>query len=180
MRIAGLDFETANFAFGSICAAGCAVLEDGAVVEKTEYLVRPHRSLDKMNGGCFAVHGISWYDLREAPEFPAVWPVLRQMLLSADVVVAHNAAFDLNHLKGALTLYGLPPVAFPYVCSLAVSRNRLPELPSHALDAVAMHLGHSFRHHDALEDAIACAEIVHRLGIPENFINRFEYGLAPV
>ena len=180
MRLVGLDFETANFTFGSICAAGCAVLEEGVVTEKNEWLVRPHPTLDRMHGGCYAVHGISWYDLRDAPEFPAIWPVLRRMLLSADAVVAHNAAFDLNHLKGALTLYGLPPVAFPYVCSLAVSRNRLPELPSHALDAVAMHLGHTFRHHDALEDAIACAEIVHRLGIPENYIRRFEFCPAPV
>ena len=180
MRLVGLDFETANFTFGSICAAGCAVLEDGEVVEKTEYLVRPHRSLDKMHGGCFAVHGISWYDLREAPEFPAVWPVLRQMLLSADVVVAHNAAFDLRHLQAALALYHLSPVEFTYVCSLEISRKRLPELESHALDAVAAHFGHTFQHHDALEDAIACAMIVHRLGASENFLKRFDSGPAAV
>ena len=35
MRIAGLDFETANGMPGSICAAGCAILEDGAVVIET-------------------------------------------------------------------------------------------------------------------------------------------------
>ena len=139
-RIIGLDFETANTTFGSICAAGCAIMEDGEVVEKQEWLIRPHRRVDRMLGMCFAVHGISWYDLRDVPEFPAIWPVLRRMLTSGGVVVAHNTAFDMNHLKGALELYRLPSVEFDYVCSLRVSRELLPELGSHSLDAVAAHL----------------------------------------
>ena len=175
MRIIGLDFETANHTFGSICAAGCAIMEDGEVVEKQEWLIRPHRRVDRMHSMCFAVHGISWYDLRDAPEFPAIWPVLRKMLASGGVVVAHNTAFDLNHLTGALELYRLPAVGFDYVCSLDVSRELLPGLGSHTLDAVAAHFGHQFHHHDALEDAIACATIIRHLGIPENSIRRFDY-----
>lgn len=174
-RLIGLDFETANPTFGSICAAGCAVLEDGEVVEKQEWLIRPHRRLDRMHGACFAVHGISYYDLRDAPEFPAIWPVLRKMLTAGGVVVAHNASFDLNHLKAVLELYRLPSVAFDCVCSLRVSRERLPELERHSLDAVAAHFGHQFRHHDALDDAIACATIIQHLGIPENSLFRFDY-----
>ena len=79
-----------------------------------------------------------------------------------------------------LELYRLPPVAFNYVCSLSVSRELLPELESHALDAVAAHFGHKFLHHDALEDAIACATIVTRLGIPENSVRRFDYSPVPI
>ena len=180
MRLVGLDFETANTTFGSICAAGCAVLEDGEVVEKQEWLIRPHRRVDRMLGMCFAVHGISWYDLRDVPEFPAIWPVLRRMLTSGGVVVAHNTAFDITHLKGVLEIYGLASVEFNYVCSLRVSRQLLPELESHSLDAVAAHFGHKFHHHDALEDAIACATIIHHLGIPENSIRRFDYCPASV
>ena len=180
MRIIGLDFETANQSSGSICAAGCIVLEDGVVVEKQEWLIRPHRTVDRMHGACFAAHGISWYDLRDVPEFPAVWPVLRRMLTSGGVVVAHNAAFDLNHLKGALELYGLPSVEFDYACSLRVSRELLPDLENHSLDAVASHIGHKFHHHDALEDAIACATIIGKIGIPENSIRRFDYGPSSI
>lgn len=175
MRIVGLDFETANLSSGSICSAGCAALEDGRPVEKNEWLIRPHRTLDRVHGVCFAAHGISWYDLRDAPEFPAVWPILRRMLERADVVVAHNAAFDLRHLARALALYELAGVGFDCVCTLELARMRLPELPSHALDAVAAHFGIEFRHHDALEDAAVCALVAHRLGIPENLRKRFEY-----
>ena len=180
MNLTGLDFETANYSRGSICSVGCAVLEDGIVTEKREWLVRPHKSLDYVSSVCYNVHGIGYYDLRHAPEFPEIWPVLGGMLQRAEHVVIHNAPFDLGHLRAALTLYHLPTIRFPYVCSLAVSRRKHPELTSHSLGAMASFFEHEFQHHDALEDAIACAEIVHRLGIPENFINRFEYGPAPV
>lgn len=180
MRLIGLDFETANTTSGSICAAGCAVLEDGVVVEKTEYLIRPHRRLDRVSGICFGVHGISWYDLREAPEFPAVWPVLRRMLCQPGLAVMHNAAFDLGQLRSVLELYELPPVEFSYACTLAISRELHPELPHHSLDAMAAYIGHAFRHHDALEDAIACTALAQRLGVAEKFVGRFEYRPAPV
>ena len=83
-------------------------------------------------------------------------------------------------LKGVLDIYGLSSVEFDYVCSLRVSRELLPDLESHSLDAVAAHFGHKFHHHDALEDAIACATIIHHLGIPENSIRRFDYCSASI
>ena len=49
-----------------------------------------------------------------------------------------------------------------------------------ALDAVAAHFGIEFCHHDALEDAAACATVAQRLGIPENFLRRFDYSPDPV
>ena len=33
MRLAGLDFETANNCAGSICAVGCGILQDGEEAE---------------------------------------------------------------------------------------------------------------------------------------------------
>ena len=165
MRLAGLDFETANGCAGSICAVGCGILQDGEEAETFERLVRPHPRMDWIASYCYRVHGIGACDLEEADEFPAVWPELRDMLLSADCVVIHNAPFDLGHLRAVLALYGLPPVRFPYVCSLAASRRVLPELASHSLDRVAAYFDIRFRHHDALEDALACAKILREIGL---------------
>ena len=175
MKLTGLDFETANGSPGSICAVGCAVLEDGVVTERREWLVRPHKSLDHVAAVCYRVHRIGWYDLREAPEFPAVWPVLSHMLEAAECVVLHNAPFDLGHLQAALALYRLPAIRFPYVCSLAVSREKHPELRSHSLDAMASFFEHDFRHHDALEDAVACAHIIFRMKFEEKDVRMFDF-----
>ena len=46
-------------------------------------------------------------------------------------------------------------------------------MESHSLDAMAEHFGIVFRHHDALEDAAACAGIVARTGIPDGLRRHF-------
>ena len=175
MKLCGLDFETANSCSGSICSVGAAVVENGVVLERKEFLIKPHRSIDYMSMFCQDVHGISYEDLRESPEFFKVWQSVKTMLVSADCVVIHNASFDLRHLRKALEIYDLPQVEFSYVCSLKLCRHHFPELPGHSLADMADRFGISFLHHDALEDAETCAKIASQLEIPENFIHRFEY-----
>ena len=173
MKLAGLDFETANGKCGSICAAGCAVLDEGNVTERREWLVCPHKGYRWMRPDFTEIHGLTYWDVCNCEEFACIWPELRRMLLSADCVVIHNAPFDLSHLRSVLALYELPPVEFDYVDSLRISRRLFPEMASHSLDAMAEHFGIVFRHHDALEDAAACAGIISRTGIPEGFLHHF-------
>ena len=175
MKLCGLDFETANNSNGSICSVGVAVIENGVVLERREYLVKPHKSVDYMSKFCRDIHGITYEDLRESPEFSEVWQSVKQLLISADCVVIHNAPFDLRHLYNILSLYNLPSVSFDYVCSLQLCRYHFPELPYHSLADMAEKFGITFQHHDALEDAETCAKIASHLEIPENFICRFEY-----
>ncbi len=173
MKLAGLDFETANCKRGSICAAGCAVLDDGIVIEKSEWLICPHHGYRWMRPDFTEIHGLTYRDVRNRPEFSEIWTEMRRMLLSADCVIIHNAPFDLGHLRSVLSLYELPPVEFDYADSAVISRRFFPGLTSHALDAMAEHFGIRFQHHNALEDAAACAGITHRTGIPEDLIRHF-------
>ena len=176
MKLAGLDFETANDKNGSICAAGCAVLDNGVLTERKEWLVYPHIGYRWMCPDFTKIHGISYWDVCDCSEFDHIWPELQRMLLSADCVVIHYAPFDLRHLRSVLSLYELPPVEFDYTDSVDVSRKLFPEMPSHSLDAMAEHLGIVFQHHDALEDAMACASIIARTGIPEGYLRHFSTG----
>ncbi|MBQ4481460.1 MAG: hypothetical protein II943_12575 [Victivallales bacterium] len=173
MRLAGLDFETANGKLGSICAVGCAILDTGAVMERKEWLVCPHHGYRWMREDFTEIHGITYWDVCNCGEFDCIWPDLRRMLLSADCVAIHNASFDLGHLRSVLALYELPSVEFDYVDSLMISRRLFPEMPSHSLDMMAERFGITFRHHNALEDATACASIVARMGVPDGFLRHF-------
>ena len=175
MKLCGLDFETANSCNGSICSVGVAIVENGVVLERKEYLIKPHKSLDWMSKFCRDIHGITYEDLRESPEFSEVWQSVKELLTSGDCVVSHNAQFDLRHLRNVLSLYSLPSVSFDYVCSLQLCRQLFPQLPGHGLADMAEHFGITFQHHDALEDAETCAKIASQLEILENFISRFEY-----
>ncbi len=174
MRLAGLDFETANSASGSICAAGCALVEDGVVSGGREWRIFPHKGYRWMRPDFTEIHGLCYWDVCHSPEFPEVWPGMREMLLSAECVVIHNAPFDLGHLRSVLGLYGLPPVEFDYVDSVRISRRCFPEMPSHSLDAMAEHFGIHFRHHNALEDAAACATIAAMMGVPDDLRKHFD------
>lgn len=175
MKLVGLDFETANPGSGSICAAGVALLQDGEIIEKREWLIRPHQTLDWMLPAFTEIHKIGYFDLRHSPEFFEVWPVMKNLIENGDCVVIHNAPFDLRHLRAVMNLYHLPTLSFDYLCSLELCRKLFPEMQSHSLDAMAEFFKLEFQHHDALEDAIACASMVSQTGIRENLIKRFEY-----
>ena len=142
MKLCGLDFETANSCNGSICSVGVAVVENGEVLERKEYLIKPHKSLDWMSKFCRDIHGITYEDLRESPEFSEVWQSVKQLLISADCVVVHDAPFDLRHLHKVLEFYHLQSVSFDYVCSLQLCRHHFPELPLGSV--FQCNLGHTF------------------------------------
>ena len=175
MKLCGLDFETANGKSGSICAVGCVVIEDGKLIEKREYLVKPHKKLDFMSAECYMIHGINYYDLRNAPEFSEIWNNLKELLISTNYVVMHNASFDLRHLRAVLEIYSAKSIKFPYLCSLELSRKNFPDMQSHSLDKMAAHFGFSFKHHDALEDAFVCAAICEKMNFSENDAKLFEF-----
>ncbi|HOG50521.1 MAG TPA: exonuclease domain-containing protein [Lentisphaeria bacterium] len=180
MILAGLDFETANPCNGSICAAGATLLQDGQGIAEREWLIRPHPTLSRFFPGFISIHGIYPEDVQEAPEFWEIWPSLAELLVSADCVIIHNASFDLRHLRAVLELYAAPPVSFSYACSLQISRRCFPQLQSHSLSCVASHIGHHvFHHHNALEDAVACAKIVACTGLPSDCLRQFVYAGEP-
>jgi len=160
MRFAAIDFETANYSDVSICAAGLAVFQDGQLTDSRYWLVKPPKGHGWFREDFIAIHGITHEDVREAPEFPAIAPELLAQFTAVDLVVAHNAAFDLRKLRGTLRNYGLEFPTFRYACTLALSRQAWPELPSHALDAVAASIGHVFHHHDAQADAEAAGRVL--------------------
>ena len=139
-------------------------------------LICPPKGYRWMRNDFTAIHGLTYWDVCHCAEFDCIWPDLRRMLLSADCVVIHNAPFDLKHLGCALEIYGLPPVEFDYVDSLIISRRVFPEMESHSLNFVAARFGINFRHHDALEDAAACAAIIAKIGIPDDCLKHFSTG----
>ncbi len=153
-----LDVETANPFRGSICQIGVAVVRQGQVVSRRETLVRPPRPHDWFDPDHTAVHGIGAWDLRDAPRFEDYWPYFRRGLEGRHVV-AHNASFDTGALRDATAFCGFEWPILDYACSLVIARQLL-DLPSYTLDVVADALGVELqRHHDALCDAVACAQI---------------------
>ena len=160
MKITSLDFETANHSDASICAAGVAVFVDGELIETRHWLVRPPRGHDWFREDFIEIHGITHEDVLDAPEFPAVAQELLPFLTGADFVIAHNAQFDIRKLNGTLSHFGIPCPSFSTLCTCQTARRAWPELPNHKLSTVAGHIGHTFCHHNALDDAEAAGRVL--------------------
>ena len=156
---AAIDFETANRDAASACSLG--IVSVGADGTQTEWnrLIRP--PVTRFEPGFVAIHGIRPEDVEDKPEFPAFWPEIAS-LLRGRVVFAHNAQFDMGVLGATLDRYDLPEIPFRFGCTARLARHVWAGLPRHKLDVVAGALGFSFRHHDALDDARACAFIVRK------------------
>ncbi|WP_138442599.1 exonuclease domain-containing protein [Sinomonas susongensis] len=154
-----IDFETANGFRSSPCAVGLVRVRDGRPVETKTWLMRPPHGHDVFDPRNVAIHGIRPDDVVGQPRFGELFAEIGGFI-GDDVLVAHNAAFDLGVIRSALEVSGLPAPAYDYACTVVLSR-RTYDLPSHSLPFVAEAAGVPLvNHHDASEDAAACAGIL--------------------
>ena len=105
-------------------------------------------------------HGLTHLDVADAPEFPVIAPELLACLGRADLVIAHNAGFDIGHLRATVEHFGLECPDFEYVCTCALARRVWPDLPDHQLSTLATHIGHQFNHHHAQADGEAAGRVL--------------------
>jgi DNA polymerase-3 subunit epsilon len=160
MNFVSLDFETANYSRVSICATGLAVFENGELAESPYWLVRPPKGKGWFREDFTEIHGLTHLEVQGAPEFAAIAPDLLARLTRADLVIAHNAVFDIEHLRATLDHFGLPLPQFDYLCTCQLARRVWPDLPSHGLKALTAHIGHKFNHHHAQADAEAAGRVL--------------------
>ncbi len=164
MKVVALDFETANYSPLSACALGLAMFDDQELVGSPYWLIKPPKG-----HGWFIeewtqdIHGISWFDVRDKPEFGGIALEVISHLASADLVVAHNASFDLRVLHALLEHFQVPAPLFQHQCTLELARQTWPALPNHQLSTLAAHLDIELNHHHAKSDAIAAGKLLLRV-----------------
>lgn len=157
MNFVAIDFETANSKRSSACAMGIIVVKNGQIVEKKSWLIRPKElKFDNIN---VYIHGITQKDVRDKPEFNELWDTIKPYLEN-QIVVAHNASFDMSVLRHVLDEYNIPYPNFNYLCTVSVAKNTWQGQTNNKLDTLANMLNINFKHHDACDDALACAKIL--------------------
>ena len=159
MRYVAIDFETANSDKLSPCSVGLARMEDGLVLDSIHTLLKaPSSYFDPFN---ISIHGIRPSDIVGAPTFDSVWDSLL-LFIGDDLLIAHNAPFDLGILRAMLVYYQLPIAPLSYTCTVRISRKVWPHLNSHRLVDLSEYFGFEYRPHDALEDAINCGKVFYQ------------------
>lgn len=159
MDFTAIDFETANSSPASACSVGLVRVRDGEVVAMTGWLIQPPAGHDEFQEWNVRIHGIQAADVRSAATWSEQFSLLCDFA-GDDVLVAHNAGFDLNVLRRASEATGGDCPPYRSLCSLQVARKTY-QLDSYRLPVAAAAAGFAeFSHHDALADARACAQIV--------------------
>lgn len=117
-----------------------------------------------INGIVHRLTGITPADVWNAPEEKAV---LRQFkaLAGDSLLICHNLSADRRILEAARTRQGATaPLPNPWFCTLALSRQRLPNSPSHKLGDLCRDFGiASHGAHRALRDVEMCAGLLQKL-----------------
>lgn len=152
-----IDFETGNPQRVSACALGYARVADGRVIEAHSYLIKPvggHAPFQSK------IHGLTDENTYDKPDFGQLFPKIRHLF--DHTLVAHSL-FDQQVLL-ALSCHFSLALDFAYVDTSALAKKKLPHLENHKLKTLVKHFRlPKFRHHDAKEDAIACADVYLRL-----------------
>ena len=154
-----IDFETANGSPASACSVGLVKVRDGQVVDRIGWFIQPPFGHDHFVDWNIRIHGIT-------PDMVVGAPNWTEQLVDLiafcedDILVAHNAGFDMGVIKAACAATGIATPSYSYMCSLQLARKTYT-LDSYRLPMAAMAAGfEDFAHHDAVADSEACAAIM--------------------
>lgn len=156
---AALDVETTGLSCvrDSLCEVALVGASDLATGAGWTTLIRGSHT-----GAGNRIHGLSASELSRAPSLDKVLRALHPRLRGLDVVLAHNAAFDLSFLGEAFRRCGFDPPGPPFLCTLELARKTFPDLESHGLESLRRTLGlpSGGVRHRALADARTVARLV--------------------
>lgn len=152
-----LDFETANRTNRhSVCSVGIAVVENGKIVDQIYSLINPEEEFDPLN---IEIHGITERDVKNAPTFPEFYEEVRDLLEGSNMF-AHNLSFDGYVLRDVLKKYNVPSASHQLLCTLQLAKALWVGYDSYRLNDLSRQRGIKLpKHHHAMNDAIACAEL---------------------
>lgn len=159
MRFIAVDLETANPRMSSICQIGVVTFENGREVDAQVRLVNPVDYFDPYN---VAIHGITEMQVQDAPRFTDLHGWLCG-LTSGEVVACHTH-FDRVALAQACARNTLESLPCHWLDTARVARRAWKQFArsGYGLANLADHLGITFQHHDALQDARAAGLILLR------------------
>lgn len=156
MDFTAIDFETATRQSDSACQLAAVRVRGGEIVDSASWLIRPRPF--RFSPQNIQIHGITPAMVRDEKEFGELWPQIRQTF-GEDCLIAHNASFDMGVLMACLQTHDHPIPEMQYSCTRAIAKRAWSHLPRFGLKPLSDWLGVRFKHHDALEDSIACAKI---------------------
>lgn len=156
------DVETTGLSavYDTIIELAAVKIHNGEIIDRFESFANPHHRLSNTT---IELTGITDDMVESAPEVDIV---LRKFLewSGNDVLVAHNASFDMGFINVGYQKIGLPKATNPVIDTLEVARLLYPEFKNHRLNTLAKKFDIELtQHHRAIYDAEATGYILIKL-----------------
>lgn len=160
MRKIFLDTETTGLSSINNRICSLTVIDDGNNVKN--FLFNPQQHVQP---GAAAVNGYSWNKLKKYPTFAEQAREVLAVLDSADVIVAHNAKFDIRFLQREFERCGIHWRPNYVICTMDKAKQ-LITTHSYKLDNLTSVLGLKNlrgKYHGSCVDAMMCKALYERL-----------------
>ena len=153
-----LDFETANKFKNSACSLAVITVKDGQITKKAYSLIKP--PFMSFDDECIEIHGIQPKDVLHEKTFDQLWNAIYENHLKGNIMVAHNAKFDMSFLRE--TFYRLDlDGKICYVDTLQLSRKYIHGPYNYKQGTIAHYLHIKNENaHRAYDDAYVCGQIL--------------------
>ncbi|WP_239748942.1 MULTISPECIES: exonuclease domain-containing protein [unclassified Mammaliicoccus] len=114
--IAVLDFETMNEYTNSPCEIAISLIKDLKISEEFSTYINPPNNKYSLSNA--KIHKISKEVILNSPTFENIYPKIISLIESAQIVIAHNANFDISVLNSTIETCNLEKQNFIYIDSV--------------------------------------------------------------
>lgn len=152
------DIETTGLSAKNdmITEIGAVKIKDGNVIDSFSQLIDPGIPIPAK---IVSLTGITDEMVSGMPKIEEVIKEFKSFI-GNDVLVAHNAKFDIGFVRDKLNLVGLT-LENPVLDTLELSRTVFPNIKNHKLNTLAKYLDvELLNHHRAVDDAVATSNIL--------------------
>lgn len=151
-----LDFET-----NGLDPKDCDIIQMAAIRYRNEVKVDNFTSFVYTTSIPLKVTELTSITLEDCKLAPKLGELLPQLLkfIGNDVIVAHNASFDLGFLMESMNRLNIPGQTFIYVDTLRLARQKIKGVKWHKLPILKKYLKLEYDSHLAEDDCYVCHEV---------------------
>ncbi|KMN45751.1 3'-5' exonuclease [Bacillus sp. LK2] len=155
-----IDFETTGFNpyNDKIIQVAAVKYRNHELIDQFVSYVNPERPIPSR---ITSLTGITNYRVSDAPTIEEVLPLFLAFL-DTNIIVAHNASFDMRFLKSNVNMMGLPEPKNNVIDTVFLAKKYMKHAPNHKLETLKRMLGIRLSSHNAFDDCITCAAVYQR------------------
>ncbi|WLD95191.1 PolC-type DNA polymerase III [Alkalihalobacillus sp. AL-G] len=156
------DVETTGLSavYNKIIELAAVKVKDGEIIDRFEAFANPHHQLSQTT---IELTGITDDMVSDAPEIEDVLKDFNEFI-GDDILVAHNASFDMGFLNVGFRNIGIGEAKNPVIDTLEYGRFLYPEFKNHRLNTLCKKFDIDLtQHHRAIYDAEATGYLLWKM-----------------